>query len=505
MDEDAIFDVSQLKEYDDFIINNRIKVNKYLNRILFAFVVTGPAIAIGISRGVFIDTSYSTCIGISVFVVMTFFIHHILVKRFPTSVATSIFALITLDVLLVYMTYNHVAINITWFLVPVLSIMFCDKKIYLSTVIMNYLCMSVATWLTSPYYSAFQSDGHRAALFFMNRMGGFTIESLVMFFSGQLLNVMAISYYRSVSEQHKVIKQHDIELRKELDILDSMVKAYDNVNLLNFYENTEMSLRDKTQKKYTFDLSKQTQTKMNQNIRKTVMPDQLDDFMKFTDIQTVRRRLTNKKIISADFIDVVTGWFRAQYISVESAQDGIPNLIIYTTRNVDEDKRREEHLIRLTLTDELTRLYNRRCYDADLEKYIEKGMDDDFVILSMDVNGLKKINDTMGHAAGDELIKGASDCLSLVIRNNGKAYRTGGDEFMAIVHTEDPESICSEIRSKAAEWHGMYSDKMTMSVGYATHRENISASINELEHIADSRMYEDKERYYRESGLDRRR
>jgi diguanylate cyclase (GGDEF)-like protein len=235
------------------------------------------------------------------------------------------------------------------------------------------------------------------------------------------------------------------------------------------------------------------------------MPDQLDEFLKFTDIRTVRARLTGKKIISADFIDVVKGWFRAQYITVDSTSDRIPNTVIYTTRNVDEEKRREEHLIRLSLTDEMTRLYNRRCYDEDLEEYKLKGLGDGFVLFSVDVNGLKKVNDQKGHAAGDERIKGAADCLALAVRNKGKVYRTGGDEFIAIVHTDEPETIFSEIRSHAGAWHGVYSDTMTMSVGYASKKDEPDAEIDELERIADARMYEDKERYYRENGIDRRR
>ena len=67
---------------------------------------------------------------------------------------------------------------------------------------------------------------------------------------------------------------------------------------------------------------------------------------------------------------VVSGWFRAQYITVDSTLDGIPNVIIYVTRNVDEEKRREEHLIRISMTDEMTRLFNRRCYEED--SYLKK-------------------------------------------------------------------------------------------------------------------------------------
>ncbi len=202
---------------------------------------------------------------------------------------------------------------------------------------------------------------------------------------------------------------------------------------------------------------------------------------------------------------MISGWFRAQYITVDATEDGIPNVVIYTTRNVDDEKKREEQLIRISMTDEMTRLFNRRCFDEDLRELRERELADDFVIFSVDVNGLKKVNDTKGHAAGDELIKGAADCLALSVGNKGKAYRTGGDEFMAVVFTPDPEALRSMINNKAKEWHGIYSDEITMSVGYASHRDQPDASIDDLEHIADADMYAQKEKYYKERGIERRR
>jgi diguanylate cyclase (GGDEF)-like protein len=234
------------------------------------------------------------------------------------------------------------------------------------------------------------------------------------------------------------------------------------------------------------------------------MPDQVEDFLNYTNIKTLRSRLAQKKLISADFIDVVSGWFRAQYITVDATEDGIPTSIIYTTRNVDEEKRREENLIRISMTDEMTRLFNRRCFDEDLQVIKESPLASDFVVFSLDVNGLKTVNDTKGHAAGDELIKGAANCLALTIGHMGKAYRTGGDEFMAIVHTENPEAIRNAIHDRAKDWRGVYTDEITMSIGYAAYQDHPDATLDDLEHIADEDMYKEKDRFYKERGLDRR-
>ena len=289
-----------------------------------------------------------------------------------------------------------------------------------------------------------------------------------------------------------------------MEILNSMAEIYDNVNLIDFNDSSEMSLRDDEQVKHFIDMEKQTHTLMNQRLKNQIMPDQMESFLNFTNIRTVRNRLTNKKIISADFIDVVSGWFRASYITVDKDMFGVPDIVIYTIRNVDDEKKREENLIRLSMTDEMTRLFNRRCYDEDLNKYKDGNIEEDLVIFAIDVNALKKVNDTIGHMGGDELIKGAADCLSLSIREFGRNYRTGGDEFMAIVHTLDPEKIREQIIKKASEWHGFYSDELSLSVGYATYKDHKDTSIFELEQLADVDMYSEKRKYYKSKGIDRR-
>ena len=235
---------------------------------------------------------------------------------------------------------------------------------------------------------------------------------VIMFVSGLIIGRLTLGYFKNLHSQKIVIQEQQKDMKEKIEILDSMAEIYDHVNLIDFVNNTEMSLRDASQTKHGIDMNNQTQTLMNQKIKNNIIPDQLEDFNEFTNIKTVRNRLTNKKVISADFIDVSTGWFRAQYITVDSGKDGVPNLVIYTIRNVDEEKHREENLIAISMTDEMTRLNNRRSYDEDLKELRKGRLADTFVLFSIDINGLKKANDTMGHTAGDELIKGAANCLT---------------------------------------------------------------------------------------------
>lgn len=312
---------------------------------------------------------------------------------------------------------------------------------------------------------------------------------------GPATAIYALSWRRKLVESQR---END---KRKMDVLDSMAEIYDNVNLIDFVESTEMSLRDANQQKHGIDMSAQTHTLMNQRLKNQIVPDHLDAFLEFTNITTVRERLRNKKIISADFIDGNAGWIRAQYITVQQGQGGLPDLVIYTTRNVDEEKRREEHLIRISMTDEMTGLRNRRCYVEDLAQLRERPLESDLVVFSIDVNGLKMVNDTKGHAAGDELINAAANIIALSVGQAGNVYRTGGDEFMALVNMKDPERVRAEIERRAGEWHGTLVDSIALSAGYASSADHPDATVDDLAHIADADMYVEKDQYYQDAGI----
>ena len=492
-------------EYEEFLKSNRIKVNKYMNRVLWFFILAGPAIALARKLGLFLEIKYSTCIFISIMLAILATIHLLLCKKFPGKSFAFLFALTILDLLILYMSCHNVGVYILWFGIPLLSLLFCEKYLYFYASALNYILLVISVWYNSTYFAAVRSDYATPLAFFIDKVSGYTIELTLMFVSGYIIGKLTLEYFKNLHSQKIVIKEQKKSMKEKIGILDSMAEIYDHVNLIDFVNNTEMSLRDTTQTRHDINLDNQTQTLMNQQIDKKVLPEQLDAFMEFTNIQTVRARLTNKKLISGDFIDIESGWFRAQYITVEADTDGIPTLVIYTIHNVDEEKRREENLIKISLTDEMTRLFNRRAYDEDLINLRKNDLEPDFVLFSIDINGLKKANDTNGHAAGDELIKAAANCISETVGNNGKVYRTGGDEFMIITNLDNPEALKSAIKQKANDWKGVYNTNLFLAIGYAPVKDNPGSSIDKLEHIADTAMYKDKSLFYQESGFDRRR
>jgi len=157
--------------------------------------------------------------------------------------------------------------------------------------------------------------------------------------------------------------------------------------------------------------------------------------------------------------------------------------------------------------DSLTMLFNRRAYEEDAVRIkAGEGMED-LILVSLDVNGLKNCNDKLGHAAGDELLKGAAHCMKTAFDRNSKIYRTGGDEFSVIMHgsVEDAHLMLSRFDAEVASWQGDLVKELAVSYGFVAAVENPQLSFDEISALADELMYANKAEYYRRSGTDRRR
>lgn len=151
-----------------------------------------------------------------------------------------------------------------------------------------------------------------------------------------------------------------------------------------------------------------------------------------------------------------------------------------------------EELERLSLTDPLTGLGNRRSFERDLELRLSRSrrLGEALALLYMDVDGLKRLNDRYGHAIGDETLR----CLSAVLRSSSRlgldtAYRVGGDEFVMVLSADraGAESIAGRIALSFPE-RSPYATKVSMGVVVW----NGQASVADLLDEADTRMYRDK-------------
>ena len=154
-------------------------------------------------------------------------------------------------------------------------------------------------------------------------------------------------------------------------------------------------------------------------------------------------------------------------------------------------------------TDKLTGLSNRRAYEDCIKdikkKEIEKGLDNAFVYMVFDVNGLKQVNDTFGHDSGDIYIKETAALLESVYKQYGQVFRTGGDEFAALIYADDLTLQTLKEHNKNSRF------KTSISYGCASKKQSPQSNVDELAQEADKEMYKQKAMYYSASGADRRR
>lgn len=215
----------------------------------------------------------------------------------------------------------------------------------------------------------------------------------------------------------------------------------------------------------------------------------------FVDLHTLPERMEGEKYISGDFIGTTLGWFQASFIAIRQDEEQRPVSVIFAVRSIEYEKRKEEQLLRSSTTDELTRCYNRRAYEQDIKKLTA---DKKFLYLSADVNGLKAVNDRLGHAAGDELLCGVAGCMKQSFEDYGKVYRIGGDEFVTILFTDEEQFgiIKQNFDLLVDNWSGDTVPHMSVSCGAVWSDELQWESVREIAKLADQRMYEKKAKHY---------
>ena len=181
------------EDFNQFLRNNRNRVGKSLNVILWFVILVGPAIAIGIKTGVFRQTSYYACIVISVSMLILAVVDRILLNRMPYSYVPGIVALIGMELLLCFMNDSHISIRISWFVVPLLSLLFCDRWAFIGTSVVCYVMMGISTWIESTHYSGIREDFATPLAAFINIFSGLSIEAVVIFIASSTLLKQALT------------------------------------------------------------------------------------------------------------------------------------------------------------------------------------------------------------------------------------------------------------------------------------------------------------------------
>ena len=184
------------------------------------------------------------------------------------------------------------------------------------------------------------------------------------------------------------------------------------------------------------------------------------------------------------------------------------DMVLVSLVDITARKKAEAYLEYLGKHDALTRLRNRAYYVEELNRISRKGPWP-LSVLAMDLNGLKTVNDTQGHAAGDAMLRRAGEVLAEAATGQASLCmaRIGGDEFIALLPGNDErvaQGLKERIESMLELNNQFYpGQKISLAMGIAscTSAAGVEAAI----HAADQAMFEAKTRYYDEAKIERRR
>ncbi|MHB8127098.1 MAG: PAS domain S-box protein [Desulfitobacteriaceae bacterium] len=170
------------------------------------------------------------------------------------------------------------------------------------------------------------------------------------------------------------------------------------------------------------------------------------------------------------------------------------NEVLAISRNITDRKQIEEQLKHLSLHDSLTQLYNRTFFEEQTKR-LQRERDSSAGLLICDVNGLKIVNDTLGHSMGDVILQVVAEILKNSFRPGDLVARIGGDEFAILLPTNSIKELaasCNRIRERINRYNAENPTvPISLSVGYAVSRQT-PVDIVALFKEADNYMYREK-------------
>jgi diguanylate cyclase (GGDEF)-like protein len=195
--------------------------------------------------------------------------------------------------------------------------------------------------------------------------------------------------------------------------------------------------------------------------------------------------------------DSISEWTRVAVFTLEgTAMSGIIELLQRRTKTLGDTANEldaQRRLVeRMALEDVMTNLGNRRAFERDLERSVARFHRNGIplTLAIADVDGLKRTNDELGHARGDELLVAVAQAVSDSCRASDTAYRIGGDEFALLLPAasrKDYEAVRTRLENALSGVRDEFPGAGA-SIG-AAHAPQDGAEPSALIRVADSRMY----------------
>ena len=324
---------SGINRYRDFVLKNRRSMNESMAKILFFCAFAGPAIALDRFLG-YCEVSYSSCVLMSLALIVLSFGQKSLNRHFPLSLWTVFWGLVGFMGVLTFMCTAKVGVYITYALVPMVSLFYCEKKIYLISVALNYAMILVSNVLVSDFRSLVRSDFHEPLDWFIAVMGGYTIESIAIGMAGYYLCNRISNHFRSIYTSNIVLDQKYRDEEHKDRVTRAITSLYQCVYVVDLKNDTyEVVQRDP----FVSDVVRD-EDNLATNIERAVFAlveteDKLQ-MLEFLDLKTLPARLDQQSLIFAECQGKLHGRVQLSFILVERDEEGRPASVVFTLRQV---------------------------------------------------------------------------------------------------------------------------------------------------------------------------
>jgi diguanylate cyclase (GGDEF)-like protein/PAS domain S-box-containing protein len=200
------------------------------------------------------------------------------------------------------------------------------------------------------------------------------------------------------------------------------------------------------------------------------------------------------RTINARFRHHEGGWRHVEAVADNRMEDPAVGGVVLNMRDVTERKELEDELRHQAFHDPLTGLANRPLFEDRLSQALARAHrhGSGFAVLFLDLDDFKTINDSLGHARGDQLLRGVATRIGEILRPSDTAARLGGDEFALLVDADgdrDPLTIARRILDTIALPYSIAGRELrvTASLGVATWSDG--NEVEDLLRNADTAMY----------------
>ena len=216
----------------------------------------------------------------------------------------------------------------------------------------------------------------------------------------------------------------------------------------------------------------------------------------FDDAETMAKWRTNPNHTNAETIEY-NGHVLSVFASTILADDGHVVGSAALLRDITKEKRLEENLRRLSTTDALTGIFNRRFLDESLATEFHRTLRTHapLSVIMIDVDHFKKFNDTHGHDQGDRVLQAVAITMRNALRKYDLPCRYGGEEFLAILPNTTSEGAFAVAERVRVDIEAMRVDglQVTISLGVSTFPDLAAESPEHLVDAADKALYRSKE------------